>query len=92
MKRSTVNYIIDMGMAVFFILAALTGILKCQEIPRFPVRFDIYLLTYAITAIHKWSGLLLAVSALAHLILHWRWLVRTTKSIWENKSGKSKGI
>ena len=89
MKRPTANYIIDMGMGVFFILAALTGILKFQAIPRFLVRYNIYLPTYAITAIHKWAGLLLAGSALAHLILHWKWLVRTTKSTFQSQSNQS---
>ena len=92
MKRNTVNYIIDVGMALIFILAALSGILKFQGIPRFLVRFDIYLPTHAITVIHKWSGLLLAVSALAHLILHWKWLVCTTKSIFGNQPRKGKRV
>ena len=88
MKRNTINYLIDMGMALFFILAALTGVLKFQAIPRFLVRYNVYLPTYAITAIHKWAGLLLAGSTLAHLILHWKWLVRTTKNLFENSTAK----
>ena len=85
MRGNTLNYLIDVGMAIFFILAALTGLLKFQAIPRFLVRYNIYLPTYLITAIHKWAGLLLAGSALAHLILHWKWLVRTTKTVFQNK-------
>jgi hypothetical protein len=73
-------------MAICFILAALTGILKFQAIPRFFVRYNIFLPTYAITTVHKWAGLTLAGSALAHLILHWKWLVRTTKSVLEKKT------
>jgi uncharacterized membrane protein len=86
MKRNTLNYLVDVGMAVFFILAALTGLLKFQAIPRFLVRYNIYLPTYLITTIHKWAGLLLAGSALVHLILHWKWLVRTTKTVFQKKS------
>ena len=85
MRGNTLNYLIDVGMAIFFILAALTGLLKFQAIPRLLVRYNIYLPTYLITAIHKWAGLLLAGSALAHLILHWKWLVRTTKTVFQNK-------
>jgi len=29
--------------------------------------------------IHKWGGFAVGVAALAHLILHWRWLVRMTR-------------
>lgn len=86
MKGNTLNYLIDVGMAIFLILAALTGLLKFQAIPRLLVRYNIYLPTYLITAIHKWAGLLLAGSALVHLILHWKWLVRTTKNMFENKT------
>ncbi len=28
--------------------------------------------------IHKWSGLLLSVGVLVHVVLHWRWLLRMT--------------
>ena len=74
------------------ILAAVSGILKFQAIPRFLVRYDIYLPTHTITAIHKWAGLVLAASALTHLVLHWRWLIRTTKTLLENKpAGVAKG-
>jgi hypothetical protein len=84
-KRTTTNYIIDVGMAVFFTLAALTGVLKLQAIPRFLVRYDVYLPTYLITQIHKWAGLLLAGSVLLHLILHWKWLVATTRTVFRGK-------
>jgi hypothetical protein len=73
-------------MALFFVLASLTGILKLQAIPRFLIRFDIYLPTYLITEIHKWAGLLLAGSALAHLVLHWKWLVRTTRTVFQTNT------
>jgi hypothetical protein len=86
-KRNTLNYIIDVGMAIFVIISALTGVLKFQAIPRSLVRYDIYLPTYVITEIHKWAGLLLAASALAHLILHWKWLVGTSKILFRNRTG-----
>jgi hypothetical protein len=85
-KKPILNYFIDLGMAVAFILSAVTGILKYQEIPRFLVRFGIYLPTYGITLIHKWAGLALAVSAFTHLLLHWKWLLRMTGNLFRNRN------
>jgi hypothetical protein len=84
-KRITANYFIDVGMAFSFILSVITGILKYQAIPRFLVRYDVYLPTYAITQLHKWAGAILAGFVLIHLFLHWKWLVLITKTTIQKK-------
>ena len=87
MKRTTLNYFIDVGMAFSFLLSAVSGILKLRAIPRFLVRYDVYFPTYTITELHKWAGAILAGSVLVHLILHWKWLVLITKTMLRKKEG-----
>ena len=87
-KRNTVNYLVDVGLAFSFLLSAVTGFLKYQGVPRFLVRYSVYLPTNAITRLHEWAGAILAGLVLFHLVLHWKWLVKTTGSLLRYKRGE----
>ncbi len=85
MKRPWINYIVDIGMLIAFILVAITGILKFPGLLKalgIGIRGFKWFL---ISKIHDWSGMALAVLALVHLILHWNWLVAMTKSLFRGK-------
>jgi cytochrome b subunit of formate dehydrogenase len=38
--------------------------------------------------LHTWSGVIMIAVALIHLVLHWRWLVSTTRRIFKELSGQ----
>ncbi len=84
-KKPIVNYLVDLGMAVSFILVFITGIIKFPGlIPRLRLRyasFDMRLMT----DLHDWSGLLMGAFVLLHLILHRRWIVCMTKNLLKKK-------
>jgi len=82
MNRNHVNYIIDVGMGLAFIASAVTGIIK---FPGLLQRIGIAprLNFYYINIIHDWSGLVLAVLVLVHLILHWKWIKEMTVKIFQ---------
>jgi hypothetical protein len=42
--------------------------------------------------IHTWSGVGMIIVALWHIIIHWKWIMGTTKRIWQLIAGKSKGF
>jgi len=71
MNKPLLNYFIDLGMAVSFVLVAVTGILK---LPALNGRTRDFML------LHDWSGIVLAVFVLLHLILHWNWIKCMTKN------------
>ncbi len=76
-----VNYVVDMGMLLAFLICGLTGILK---IPELAVPFsDSYYM--AATLLHDWSGVVLVALAGAHTLLHGRWLIKMTKKISESR-------
>ena len=81
--KAKINYLVDMGMAISFIAAFMTGLIKWQGLIRlFGLRHKL-LPMEAITLLHDWSGVLLGVLVLVHLILHWRWMVCMTKSLFK---------
>jgi hypothetical protein len=65
---------LDLIMGLMAVLLALSAFLLWVVFPRgyFAAR-TVWVL------IHKWSGLAVGVSALLHVLLHWRWLVRMTR-------------
>jgi hypothetical protein len=82
MKRTALNYIIDMGMLLSFIAVLLTGIFKFPILLRMLARRGVYLPSNGITLVHEWAGALMAVCILLHLILHWKWVLSLTKRIF----------
>jgi len=74
MNRPKLNYFVDIGMAISFVIVAVTGILK---LPALGGRTRDYML------LHDWAGVVLAVFVLLHLILHWNWIICMTKSFFQ---------
>jgi hypothetical protein len=79
MNRAKLNYFVDLGLFISFILVALTGIIK---FPLFGLR-KVYFWNMHI--IHDWSGIILTCLVLIHLILHWNWIVSMTKSFFRKR-------
>lgn len=70
MNKTKMNYFVNLGMAISFVIVAVTGILK---LPAFGRQRNYMLL-------HDWAGIVLAGFVLLHLILHWNWIKCTTKN------------
>ncbi|MCJ7741114.1 MAG: DUF4405 domain-containing protein [Methanoregula sp.] len=83
--KGRLNYLIDCGLIITFLLSFITGIIKFPEWTRY--FSDVYLLIPAssVSKIHDISGLVMGLLVLAHLLLHWRWIVAMTKSIFVRK-------
>jgi hypothetical protein len=85
MDRGILNYVVDMSLALAFILSFFTGILKWPGlIGKFGLSYS-DLPMAAITKIHDLSGLAMGLLVLIHLILHWKWIVCFTKKILGRK-------
>lgn len=86
MDRGIINYIVDMGLVLAFILSFFTGILKW---PGLVIKLG---LSYsdlpmgAITKIHDFSSLAMGLLVLIHIIMHWRWIVSFTKKLLGGKN------
>jgi hypothetical protein len=79
------NYIVDLGLAVSLLSAAITGLVKFPGLLRY---FGINYLSLplgTISVIHDWSGIALATLVLFHLILHWSQILQFTKGLFRGE-------
>ena len=85
MKKSKINYFIDLLMLISFIINSITGLILFFFLPT-GVRGGGYQVFLGIIKqnwvnLHNWSGLLLVLFVAIHLILHWNWIISMTKSL-----------
>jgi len=70
MDRTKLNFIVDALMAVAFFALFVTGIMK------FPIlALHRYIQMGTFTFIHDWSGVILGLLVIVHIILHLNWFV-----------------
>ena len=79
MKKTKLNFFIDIGLIITFLVSFITGILKFKESLLLFARIGIYLPTFWLNFIHDRAGILMGIFVLIHLILHFRWIKVMTK-------------
>jgi len=85
MEKGKWIYLIDVGLLLSFLGVTVTGLIKFRSL-HYLLGMDINydaLPTVLLRTIHDWSGFAMAVLVLMHLILHWGWIVETTKSYFK---------
>lgn len=86
MKKNTLNYIIDIPLLVQSVIVSVTGlVLMFDSHGASFLRFDGRELLH----MHELIGLLMVAFSAIHLVLHWKWITRTTKNLLTGKSGLS---
>jgi hypothetical protein len=88
MDKTIINYTVDVGMGITFILTAITGIIKFRQLWTFLGINQMNIFFKNINTIHDWSGIILAAFVLIHLILHFKWIVCITKGFFKGKEKK----
>ena len=83
--KGRLNYFIDCGLIITFLLAFITGVIKIPELTRY--FGDVFLIVSASTLskIHDISGMVMGLLVLAHIVLHGRWIIAMTKSTFGKK-------
>jgi sugar phosphate permease len=79
------NYIIDVALALSFAACFVTGLIKFPGLLRWLNVSMRQLPMGMITDIHDWSGVVMGVCVLAHLLVHARWIFYMTKKIFTRK-------
>ena len=77
MERAKLNFLEDVALIVSFLIVFISGVLK------FPPAIQALRSTIpysAVTPLHDFSGILLGILVIVHIILHWNWIVSMTKS------------
>ena len=86
MNRTKLNYWIDIGLAISFLISLITGLIKWPGLIKL-IGTSAYKILYVknISLLHDWSGLIMGMLVLTHLVLHWKWIVSFTKSTFGKK-------
>ena len=77
------HYWIDVVMGLLALVLALSAFLLWVVLPQ-----GFFAARLLWLEIHKWVGLALGISAVVHLALHWRWLIRMTRTQWRHLLGR----
>lgn len=76
MKKAKLNYWIDVSIGISFVLSAISGLIFLAPVGS---GSGILGISYALwDTLHTWSSLAMIVGVLAHLVLHWKWIVGMT--------------
>lgn len=85
MQKAKINYIVDVLLGISFLMVSITGIIKFPRIIRYIGLRHKDIPIGTISSIHDWSGLIMVMLVLVHLILHFNWIVCMTKNIFFKK-------
>ncbi len=85
MDKPKLNYLVDIGLFISFLIVGITGLLK---FPGFLHLFGLRLRDLPViqlSNLHDWSGLLMVALVALHLFLHRQWIVAMTFSSFKKK-------
>ena len=84
MNNLKLDYWVDVGLAISFFICFFTGLIKWPGLIKI-IGASAYKILHVrnISLLHDWSGLIMGLLVLIHLILHWRWIVAVTKNIFK---------
>lgn len=77
MKRATLNYWLDVAIALAFVLSAASGMVFL--LPMGSGNTILGVGTRAWSDLHTWSSLFMVGGVVAHLALHWKWIVQVSR-------------
>lgn len=87
-KGARVNVLVDLVIAVSFLLAAASGVYFLFDVRSgWQVAGSAPLFLFSRTTwdiIHTWSGVTLIVAAIVHLAIHWGWVTKVTAKMWRS--------
>ena len=86
MKKTTMNYWVDLAIGISFVFSSISGLV-------FVLPFDategVLGISYqAWNSLHTWSSLALIAGVGAHLALHWKWMVSMTRRMLSPAGGQ----
>jgi uncharacterized membrane protein len=98
-KGAIINVAVDLAIAISFLLCAISGIIfllappggfQGGANPNWDSGFLFSRTTWDL--IHTWSGVVLIISAVIHLAIHWRWVKNVTlkfvQSLWQRPESR----
>lgn len=76
--RLTYNILLDATIAVSFIICAISGVYFMFFVESGPASAGFIFSKTTWDLIHTWSGVIMTITAVLHLALHWKWVTNIT--------------
>ena len=87
-SKAKLNYSIDVAIALFFVLSALSGLVlffypSGYQGGRNPYygQTVLFLTTHNWDTVHTWGSIAMIAGVGAHLVLHWNWMACMTRRL-----------
>ena len=90
MTKPKTNYWIDFIMLISFLVVAITGLILFFMPSGQGSSWISFLgiIKHTWSEIHNWVGLFLILIIIIHFLLHWKWFVTLTKSLFNTSKEK----
>ena len=87
-KLKKTNYLIDVALFFSFLIVFFTGLIKWRLLMDFlGVTYLYFILPMGSIRIwHEWSSIVMSLLVWIHLILHWKWIINTTRKIFKKSN------
>ena len=86
MNNLKLNYLVNVGLTISFFICFTTGLIKWPGLIKIIGTSAYKILHFSsISLLHDWSGLIMGLLVLIHLVLNWKWMVAVTKTIFKRK-------
>ena len=83
--RLTYNILLDLTIAISFLLCAISGVMFIV-FPAGGPEGSLWLLEKTVwDLLHTWSGVLMTIAAILHFVLHWKWVTNITRKMFPVK-------
>jgi len=90
--RGRYNLIVNTVIAVSFVLTALSGIYFLFFPGSGGAVTPVVLFSQAVwDLIHTWAGVALIIAAVLHFAIHWKWVTKVTRNVFQKFSPKKTG-
>lgn len=82
-KKAKINYVVDVIILILFVISTLSGLglMRPKEERTVGSQIIIDSSRAVIIDVHILSSFLMVAVILAHLILHWKWMVAMTRNM-----------
>ena len=81
MDKSMINYSVNVLLLIAFGLAGLTGVFKFLTVNGLVPHVK-FMPFFLINTVHDWSGVIMTLLVLVHIVLNWNFMAAMTKKLF----------
>jgi hypothetical protein len=87
MNMQVVRYCVDLSMGIVFLICFVTGLFKFTLLMRMLGLTEVVMPLALMSDIHDWSGVLLGIVVVVHVILNRGWILSMTRKMLGGSNG-----